>query len=515
MNRTPRALARTPRAGAGLIPLLAISLALILPAIAHVQIDHRLSQSPVKHQGARGTCVAFAVCAAMETFPGIPTDISEQMTYAAVKLHQNSVDQWLRALDEDKLTISVGDTLRTYATLASILGACPEEFFPYNPNPRAIPNDAPEEVRRFLQLAQVDPERFRQFRMAMGKYRIPPDGMELLTLDAARDIERLKNELNAGRLAIPVIYQVHATAWSQLEQLANHDGDGQRNIIHPGMMHRFVPPGAQQPLSFPDARLEAARLGVDLIEELLAARWLIAQAFDPKGYGGHAVTIVGYDQRGFIIKNSWGTDWGDSGYARITFDYHRLYATEALLIDRATIEPGDASPFARTRSIREARWRLKAQPGIAGRDADGTPRIAWILSTWCLEPRDPDCDVIEYTIETRATPPDAPNSTDAAWTPLLTRRIARSQWPQPAPRTPNPAAPATPPKGDGMPLLIEAPEIHRLLAAGEARITVRYGYSLEPNAPDPTTSANFITERRFGPMPTNLRSALSFTPHGH
>lgn len=30
--------------------------------------------------------------------------------------------------------------------------------------------------------------------------------------------------------------------------------------------------------------------------------------------GGHAMTIVGYDTTGFIIRNSWGDDWGDEGY---------------------------------------------------------------------------------------------------------------------------------------------------------------------------------------------------------
>jgi C1A family cysteine protease len=37
--------------------------------------------------------------------------------------------------------------------------------------------------------------------------------------------------------------------------------------------------------------------------------------------GGHAVLIVGYDDldQYFIVKNSWGTDWGESGYFRIAY----------------------------------------------------------------------------------------------------------------------------------------------------------------------------------------------------
>lgn len=31
--------------------------------------------------------------------------------------------------------------------------------------------------------------------------------------------------------------------------------------------------------------------------------------------GGHAFAIVGYDKRGFVVQNSWGTDWGTDGFA--------------------------------------------------------------------------------------------------------------------------------------------------------------------------------------------------------
>lgn len=41
--------------------------------------------------------------------------------------------------------------------------------------------------------------------------------------------------------------------------------------------------------------------------------------------GGHAMVAVGYDlhRQCFLIKNSFGTDWGDDGYAWLPFDYAR------------------------------------------------------------------------------------------------------------------------------------------------------------------------------------------------
>lgn len=42
-----------------------------------------------------------------------------------------------------------------------------------------------------------------------------------------------------------------------------------------------------------------------------------------KVIGGHALCVVGYDdeQKCFKIKNSWGKDWGASGYGYLTYDF--------------------------------------------------------------------------------------------------------------------------------------------------------------------------------------------------
>lgn len=42
-----------------------------------------------------------------------------------------------------------------------------------------------------------------------------------------------------------------------------------------------------------------------------------------KMLGGHAVLCVGYDdeQKCYIIRNSWGTQWGDQGYFYLPYDY--------------------------------------------------------------------------------------------------------------------------------------------------------------------------------------------------
>lgn len=59
----------------------------------------------------------------------------------------------------------------------------------------------------------------------------------------------------------------------------------------------------------------------------------------PNGYGYsmglHALAVVGYSipKKQFLIKNSWGTEWGDKGYAWIPFTYIENFTFERWTFD--------------------------------------------------------------------------------------------------------------------------------------------------------------------------------------
>ena len=42
--------------------------------------------------------------------------------------------------------------------------------------------------------------------------------------------------------------------------------------------------------------------------------------FEDKPVGGHAFALVGYNQRGFVVQNSWGERWGWKGFAILTYE---------------------------------------------------------------------------------------------------------------------------------------------------------------------------------------------------
>ncbi|MCC7367020.1 MAG: C1 family peptidase [Chloroflexi bacterium] len=47
---------------------------------------------------------------------------------------------------------------------------------------------------------------------------------------------------------------------------------------------------------------------------------------------GHAVAIVGYTREGFVIQNSWGTDWGAEGFALLPYEDYMLHATDVWVV---------------------------------------------------------------------------------------------------------------------------------------------------------------------------------------
>lgn len=52
-----------------------------------------------------------------------------------------------------------------------------------------------------------------------------------------------------------------------------------------------------------------------------------------KFMGGHAVSIVGYNENGFIIRNSWGTTYAEKGYVLLPYDSFDSFTELWTIID--------------------------------------------------------------------------------------------------------------------------------------------------------------------------------------
>ncbi len=75
--------------------------------------------------------------------------------------------------------------------------------------------------------------------------------------------------------------------------------------------------------------------------------------------GGHAVTVVGYDTNGFMLRNSWGDDWGDGGYT--TYPYNEFgahYEIWTMLDDESLPRPPPTSLLLQRRLERVGAQRI-------------------------------------------------------------------------------------------------------------------------------------------------------------
>lgn len=72
------------------------------------------------------------------------------------------------------------------------------------------------------------------------------------------------------------------------------------------------------------------RLDVDETWKRATATDGYLETYKPeKKYGGHAVCLVGYENNHFIVRNSWGTKWGDQGFAYASNEYATAAFDEA------------------------------------------------------------------------------------------------------------------------------------------------------------------------------------------
>jgi len=89
-------------------------------------------------------------------------------------------------------------------------------------------------------------------------------------------------------------------------------------------------PGRQQTLVFDGQMLRWAlhRYGCCVAGFGIDSNWnrvnrktgWIARSRNPKPLGGHAVLVCYYDKDGVGFQNSWGTDWGVSGFGRMSWE---------------------------------------------------------------------------------------------------------------------------------------------------------------------------------------------------
>ena len=184
-------------------------------------LDLRNKIPPVRSQGGRGTCMAFAASAVKEYQERIDCDYKDYMS--------PEYFYWFR---DNKP--SAGMNGRDMMKILTTKGSCPEDFFKYNP--LTEPTELPSETEDIA-----------------TQYRI-------------KNYARI-NTIDGVKTAL----------------LTN----GPCIITFPVYKHR--------------------------------PEFWRKSSVTEKSVGGHAVTIVGYNEHGFILRNSWGKGWNSNGHVLYSY----------------------------------------------------------------------------------------------------------------------------------------------------------------------------------------------------
>jgi hypothetical protein len=174
--------------------------------------------------------------------------------------------------------------------------------------------------------------------------------------------------------------------------------------------------------------------------------WHIPQQKATPADGGHAFVIIGYNQDGFIIQNSWGTKWGSGGRALLSYEdwldnamdcwvaqlgvvthLHEEIAASTSLRTRAGKVQIAADPTLRTREINpfiidmENNGKLSNTGDFRTYESDidalVTQQLGIARSAWGLAANDP-VDIAIYAHGGLTSEDDAA-ATAAKWIPAL------------------------------------------------------------------------------------------------
>jgi hypothetical protein len=331
-----------------------------------VSIDNTIFQSPVKDQGGRNTCSGFAVAACIETFDGVPADVSEQHIYAGLKMLE------YKGLKDP---VSPGGRINLYPQTLSKYGVLHESQMPYNPKQLDFKEDDYNLVQ-VIREGQTGPVSML-LNARRAKFYIDSADCEVAEFDAGLEAENIKRLLQQGVKAIGIGYYVNGF-WFDWENKKNL-------LITPDSVGGFI----DSSLHISSFQNLKDKFGDTVFSQ-------IDNFFEPDGHkawrfssrqkeAGHAVTIVGYNENGFIIKNSWGKGWGNNGYATVSYDYHKMFAKRMLAIKRVRFIRQPTGPLT---SLSDLRLKIVPQKGLGGGLA---------VSIFSLDEKsNPDISLVEY-----------------------------------------------------------------------------------------------------------------------
>lgn len=253
--------------------------------------DFPLKNLCVRDQANRGTCTSFAVAGALEdrlrVTRGTSIDFSEQYLFASYKLWVGQV---------------YGDGSRTAPMLEAIAGGTKPAFegqWPYNPS-----------------LERIDDESTSTYQLSCNGYMGP------VCADTSAQVPATCSGASCTYDPMPITGEV---------------------VVN-DLDYGTLPITWLHPTSLVIARALVRQgiplvMGTEVTKEFMNAPKGQGSIRDWKqplrpSLGSHGIEVVdAYDNGSFVVRNSWGCDWGNAGHAEIELTYLLNRARKFIYVD--------------------------------------------------------------------------------------------------------------------------------------------------------------------------------------
>jgi hypothetical protein len=93
------------------------------------------------------------------------------------------------------------------------------------------------------------------------------------------------------------------------------------------------------------------------------------------GDGGHAIALVGYNEQGFLLQNSWDTDWGSYGYGILTYDDWLDNGMDCWVAQLGVVTQEHKAISASTTLRQDAKGRVSLASSTVLRDREISPFV--------------------------------------------------------------------------------------------------------------------------------------------
>lgn len=289
---------------------------------------------PPKNQGPLGTCVSFAASACCEFYyPGVKFSEAEFTVLAETDPPEDCI-----------AGLFLGKALST----ASRMGFVEESRLPYETYLRYVATQNGIDIRlkdwkdelREKATEEVNICIRANYNETMRKMRVPLQ----LTGDKTVDCTSFR---------FAKLYAIHHVSKDSLQTALSYRG----NIVSPFSRMRISSSinsnASSQPLGSIGAPLAA---DIESVKKALYCGLPVATAINVYGNwdnpaqgiidmpateeidgdDSHAIVLTGFDNstKLFRFRNSWGEEWGDSGFGALPYNYLKLYSTELVAIAR-------------------------------------------------------------------------------------------------------------------------------------------------------------------------------------